>query len=71
MKFKEWLGRHAPGMDRASEYFWRVAKETDRVFTRALAREREYICEAARFPSTLYAPCVKGAAPPSLLPEGM
>ena len=54
----------------ATEDFRRVAKEMDSVLLCALAREREYVCEAGLFLFTPYAPNIKGAALPVALPEG-
>lgn len=57
-------------MDRASEFVRRVAKAGDSGLVRALAQERENICDAVHIPSTPHAPNVKGAALPTVLPAG-
>ena len=48
-----------------------MAKQTDSPLARAVANEREFICEAIRFLLTPYAPSGKGLAPPAIPPEGM
>ena len=58
-------------MDRALEYFRRVAKHTDSPLARAVANEREYICEATRVPFAPYAPSGAGLAPPMIRPVGL
>ena len=60
----------AEGGGRASEHFRRVAEEMDRVLVRAVAHEREEICDAARISFSPYAPNAKGSAPPVVLSEG-
>ena len=68
-------------MGRALTYFREVAKETDnglvRALTldnglvRALALEREFICDALRFPFTPYEPMVEGSRAPKVPPRGI
>ena len=48
------LGRGVLPTGRAPKYFRFVAKETGSPLVRAVAQEREFVCEALR---TLYAPC--------------
>ena len=71
MKFKYLLSGGVSSMDKALEYFRRVAKETDDTLVRAVAKEREFICEAMRVLFTPYAPSIKGLAPPGVRPEGL
>ena len=71
MKFKFLLSGNVTSMDKALEYFRRVAKETDEELVRAVALEREFICEAMRVLFTPYAPSSKGLAPPVIRPEGL
>ena len=58
-------------MDKALEYFRRVAKESNDALVCAVAMEREFICEAMRVLFTPYAPSSKGLAPPAIRPEGL
>ena len=58
-------------MDKALEYFQRVAKQSDDPLARAVASEREFICGAMRMLFTPYAPPGKGLAPPTIRPEGL
>ena len=58
-------------MDKAAEYFRRVAKQSDDPLARAVASEREFICEAMRILFTPVAPPGKGLAPPTIRPEGL
>ena len=51
-------------MDKALEYFRRVIKVSSDALVRAVASEREFICEAMRVLFTPYAPTGKGLAPP-------
>ena len=71
MKYKYLLSGSVTTMDRALEYFRRVAKETDDELVRAVAQEREFVCEAMRVLFTPYAPSSKGLAPPVIRPEGL
>ena len=48
MKYKYLLSNGAQSMDKALEYFRRVAKQTDGPLVRAGANEREYNCDAMR-----------------------
>ena len=48
MKYKYSLPNGARPMDKALEYFRRVANETDNPLARAVANEREIIREATR-----------------------
>ena len=71
MKYKYLLANGARSMDKALEFFRRVAEQTDSPLVRAVAYEREFICEAMRILFTPYAPSGKGLAPPTMRPEGM
>ena len=71
MKYKFLLSGNVNSMDKALEYFRRVAKETDDELVRAVAQEREFICDAMRVLFTPYAPSNKGLAPPVIRPEGL
>ena len=64
MKFKYLLSGGVQSMDKALEYFRRVAKESSDALVKAVAPEREFICEAMRVLFTPYAPSGKGLAPP-------
>ena len=50
MKSKYLVGSGVHGMDRASEYFRRVARGTDMPLVRAVANEREFICVSLSIP---------------------
>ena len=72
------LGRNVNSMsngvqfaDTALEYFRQSAKQTDNSLVRAVACEREFICEAMRILYTPYAPPGKGLSPPASRPEGL
>ena len=56
MKNKYLLVGGARSMDKAPEYFRRVAKQSGDPLARAVASEREFICEAMRILFTPYAP---------------
>ena len=71
MKYKYLLAGGARSMDKASEHFRRVARQSDGPLARAVASEREFICEAMRILFTPYAPPGKGLAPPTIRPEGL
>ena len=71
MKFKYLLSGNVKSMDKALEYFRRVAKESKDPLVCAVAMEREFICDAMRVLFTPYAPSGKGLAPPSIRPEGL
>ena len=71
MKYKYPLSGGARTIGKALEYFRRVVKQSDDPLVRAVASEREFICEAMRTLVTPYAPPGKGLAPPSILPEGL
>ena len=71
MKYKYLLGNGGRTMDKALEYFRRVAKQTDSPLARAVAYEREFICEVMRILPTPHAPPSRGLAPPTVRLEGM
>ena len=56
MKFRYLLSGGVRSMDKALEYFRRVAKESKDPLVCAVALEREFICEAMRVLFTPYAP---------------
>ena len=58
-------------MGRALEYFRRVGQETDSELVRAVAQEREFVCEAIRISFTPYAPSGKGLAPTAIRRMGL
>ena len=69
--YKYLLSGGARSMEKALEYFRRVADQSDDPLVRAVASEREFICETMRIPFTPYAPPGKGLAPPSIRPGGL
>ena len=71
MKDKYLLPNGAQSMDEALEYFRAVAKQMDSPLARAVANEREYICEAMRVLLTPHAPSGKGLARPTIRPGGL
>ena len=56
VKFKYLLPNGGQSMDKAPEYFRSVARQPDIALARAVACEREYICDSMRILVTPYAP---------------
>ena len=71
MEYKFLLAGGVRAMEGPLEYFRRVVRQSDDPLVRAVASEREFICEAIRILSTPYAPPGRGLAPPSSRPEGL
>ena len=71
MRYKYMLSNGVHAVNKASEYFLRVAKQTDGDLFRAVACERAFICESRRILFTPPAPSGKGLAPPTIRPEGL
>ena len=71
MKYKFLLPNGAQPMGRTLEYFRRVAKQTDSALARAVATEREFICDSIRAFYAPHAVAGKGLAPPGIRPEGL
>ena len=71
MKYKYLLGNGARTINEALEYFRRVVRQTDSPPVRAVAFEREFICESTRILFAPHAPSGKRLAPPTVRPEGM
>ena len=71
MKYKYLFRSGARPMGCALEFFRRVAKETGSSLVRAVATEREIICDALRIAYAPYAPSSKGSSSPAIRPEGM
>ena len=71
MKYKYLLPNGAQYMDNASEYFRRVARETDSSLVRAVAFGREFFCEVVRILYAPYAPSGEGLSPPGIRLGGM
>ena len=71
MKYKYLLGNGVRTMAEALEYFRRVVRQTDSPPVRAVAFEREFICESTRILFAPHAPSGKRLAPPTVRPEGM
>ena len=71
MQYNYLLPNGGQSTDKASEWFRRVAKQTESPPARAVANEREFCCGAMRFLLTPYAPPGKGLAPPTIRPEGL
>ena len=63
MKYKPFLPNCVQSMDKALEYFRRVAKQTDSPLVRAVASDREFIRETMRISFTPYAPSGEGLSP--------
>ena len=70
-KYNDVLGPSADSLGRAIAYFRKVVKEVDNDLVRTLAREREFLFDAPRIFFTPYAPLIKGAKSPNVLPEGI
>ena len=68
MKYTYLLPNGAHPMSRALEYLRLVARQTDSASARAVAAERECICESIRVSYTPYAASGKGVAPPGICP---
>ena len=71
MRYKYLLPTGAQSMGKALEYFRRVAKEADSSRVRAVASEREFICETMRILFSPSAPPGTGWAPPAIRPGGL
>ena len=71
VKYKCLLPNGVQSMDKAPEFFRRVAKYFDGSLVRAVACEREFIGEAMRVLYTPSAPSGKGLSPPAIRPGGL
>ena len=71
MQYNYLLPNGGQSTDKASEWFRRVAKQTESPLARAVANAREYCCGAMRLLLTPFAPPGKGLAPPTIRPEGL
>ena len=69
IKYEYLLPNGARSMDKALEYFRRVAEETDNPPVRAVTNEREFSCETMRILFTPCAPSGKESVPPTIRPE--
>ena len=69
MKYKFLLPTGAHSMGRALEHLRRVAKQTDDALARAVAAEREFICESIRASFAPYAVSGEGLAPRVFAPK--
>ena len=58
-------------MGRALEYSRRAAKRADSSSVRAVAKVRQFVCEALRILRAPYGPLGRGLAPPVIRPDGM
>ena len=52
-------------------FFRKEAEEADDPLARALAREREFICESMRVPLSPHVPLAEGACPPRVMIDGV